>query len=70
VEPDVELVLVGEDGGSLLAPLGPVDGHAVVGLPAVAGPDVAPQVGGDVLPGAEEVVLAYLAHGSARNCLF
>ncbi len=54
-EPGVQLVPIGEDRGFAAAALGPVDGHAQVGLPAVAGPDVAPQVGGDVLPGAEEV---------------
>ena len=52
-EPGVELVLIGENGGFLLPALGPVDGHAVPFLPAVAGPDVAAEVGGDVLPGAE-----------------
>jgi hypothetical protein len=29
----------------------------------VAGPRVTPKIGGDVLPGAEEAVLRYLAHG-------
>ena len=62
-EPGVELVLIGENRGFPLPALGPVDGHAVPFLPAVAGPDVAPQVGGDVLPGAEQIVLRKLVHG-------
>jgi hypothetical protein len=36
----------------------------------VAGPDVAPQVGGDLLPGAEEVVLGDLAHLSTLKGVF
>ncbi len=56
-KPGVQLVPIGENGGFRFSPLGPVDGHAVVGLPAVAGPDIAPQIGGNLLPGAEEVVL-------------
>lgn len=64
LEPAVELVLIGEDGRFRLGPLGPVDGHAVLGLPAVAGARVAAEVGGDLLPGAEQVVLGHLAHGA------
>jgi len=62
LEPAVELVRVGEDVRLLLSPLGPVDGHTVFLLPAAAGPDVTPKIGGDVLPGAEEVVLGHFAH--------
>jgi hypothetical protein len=36
----------------------------------VAGPRVTPKIGGDVLPGAEEAVLRYLAHGFAGKSLF
>jgi hypothetical protein len=34
----------------------------MIGFPAVAGPDVAAEISGDLLPRSEEIVLGKLAH--------
>jgi len=54
VEPAVDLVLVGHDAG-LGRAVEAVDGKAELLLPAAAGPDVAAEVGGDVLPGLKDL---------------
>jgi len=53
LEPSVELVSIGLDPG-LRRAVEPVDGQAHLGLPSLAGPDVAPEMGADFLPGFED----------------